>query len=691
MNQRKSPNRLIEEKSPYLLQHAYNPVDWYPWGEEALKKAKQEDKPIFLSIGYSTCHWCHVMERESFLDPQVAELLNQYFVPIKVDREERPDLDHLYMTVCQALTGQGGWPLNVFLTPSQKPFFAGTYFPKEDRYGRTGFIKLLTSLQRLWAEEREKAESMGTKVISQLEKFLDPTEKGTLDQSVIDHGYEQLARQFDEIYGGFGDAPKFPRPHDLLFLLRYSKIYREPEAERMVYHTLRQMRKGGIFDHLGYGFARYSVDREWLVPHFEKMLYDQALLALAYLEAYQKSLDPFFAQVAEEIFAYVEERLRSSEGGFFTAEDADSEGEEGKFYVFDPQEIQHILKDPKDAGLFCKCFGISEEGNFESGKSVLNQINVNLPEIAKEYQLSVEELQKKLEDLRQQLKKARERRVRPLLDDKCLTSWNAMMIIALARASRVLGNTDYLDRATKAFLFLRSRLCREDGRLLARYRDGDAAVLGYLDDYAYFVWAATELYEASFDWEYLQLALKVQEEMFRLFADREKGGFFDYGEDAEQLIARPKQIFDGAVPSGNSVAFYNLVRLAKWTADEKLLKEAERQAEAFGETIKASPISHTFYLVGLLFWLGPSKEVVLRGSPTSTKTKSFIFELNQHYLPDAVLSLFPEGNASTKTQFFLPLVDNETKTEDTVVYICENFACQAPIQSLEKLREVLSR
>lgn len=685
----KKANRLIHEKSPYLLQHAYNPVDWYPWGEEAFAKAKAENKPIFLSIGYSTCHWCHVMERESFEDKEVAELLNKYFVPIKVDREERPDLDHLYMTVCQAMTGHGGWPLTVFLTPSKKPFFAGTYIPKEDRYGRTGLLKLLDSLRKMWQEESQQAESVGSKVIDQLQPFFDPADHGEVDRSVVDYGYEQLARQFDETFGGFGEAPKFPRAHDLLFLLRYSKATGEKEPEEMVYHTLRQIRKGGIFDHLGYGFSRYSVDREWLVPHFEKMLYDQGLLALAYLEAYQKSKDPFFAQVAEEIFAYIQERMTSPEGAFYAAEDADSEGEEGKYYVFAPHEIEAILG-TEDAELFCRAYGVSEEGNFEYGKSILNQIHVNLDYLAEEYQLSREELDERLHKMRIQVKAVRDQRERPFLDDKILTSWNALMIAALARGGRVLQNTDYLDLANRAFRFLRANLCRPDGRLLARYRDKEASILGYLDDYAYFVWAALELYEATFDGDYLKVALVVQDEMIRLFWDQEKGGFFMTGEDAEELLARPKELFDGALPSGNSVALYNLVRTAKLTANEKLLKQAELQAKAFAETIKTAPVSHTFFLVGLLFWLYPTKEILVQGSNTAPETKRFFRILHQTYLPDAVLGFSSQDNASSKIQLFLPEAGQE-KRDEPAVFICENFACQVPITSAEKLQETLQQ
>ncbi|WP_044640972.1 thioredoxin domain-containing protein [Risungbinella massiliensis] len=684
----KKPNRLVNEKSPYLLQHAYNPVNWYPWSDEAFSKAKAEDKPIFLSIGYSTCHWCHVMERESFEDEEVAEILNQHFVSIKVDREERPDLDNLYMTVCQALTGHGGWPLTILLTPSQKPFFAGTYFPKEDRYGRTGLVKLLTSLSKMWAEEKDKAENMGTQLISQLDTFFHPGSPGTMDRETIDYAYEQMARQYDETYGGFGEAPKFPRPHDLLFLLRYSRATGEPEAAQMVNHTLRQMRKGGIFDQIGYGFSRYSVDREWLVPHFEKMLYDQALLAIAYLEAYQNSQDPFFAKVAEEIFSYIMSQMTSPEGAFYSAEDADSEGEEGKFYVFQFEELEEVLGEEL-APIFLDYYGVTPEGNFDGNASILHQIEMDLDRLADQYKMSSDTLTEKLEQARKLVLEYRNKRERPFLDDKVLTSWNAMMIAAFARGGRVLQNTNYLDCAQRAFDFLRERLCREDGRVLARFRENESAILGYLDDYAYFTWAAIELYEATTDVRALQLALQLQKETIRLFGDKEKGGYFFSGVDAEKLIARPKEIFDGAVPSGNSVVFLNLIRLAKLTSDQDLLNEAERQAAAFAEEIRSAPISHTFFLVGYLFWIYPSKEILIRGSLTDPMTKRFLREIHRHYLPEAVLGFDPGANAEANEQLFLPITE-EVLSNQPAVYLCEDFACQRPITQLEDLQKALS-
>nr|WP_232330850.1 MULTISPECIES: thioredoxin domain-containing protein [unclassified Thermoactinomyces] len=686
----KKANRLINEKSPYLLQHAYNPVDWYPWGPEAFEKAKLEDKPIFLSIGYSTCHWCHVMERESFEDEQVAKVLNENFVSIKVDREERPDVDHIYMTVCQAMTGHGGWPLTIIMTPEQKPFFAGTYFPKESRYGRTGLIELLERVARLWKSERKRADEMSGRVTEAVQAYLAPDEAGEWGKELFDYAFEQFASQFDEVYGGFGDAPKFPRPHDFLFLLRYWRQTGENEALRMVTSSLAAMRKGGIFDHLGYGFARYSVDREWLVPHFEKMLYDQALLALAYIEAFQATGEKSHAEVASEIFTYVLRDMTSPEGGFYSAEDADSEGVEGKFYVWTPGEIQEVLG-PEEGAFFCEVYGVTEEGNFEHGTSILNRIGVSLEEMAKRRGLSVEELNRKLAEQREKLFAVREKRVHPYKDDKILTSWNGLMIAALARGGRVLGETEYTDAAVRAVEFIFNNLTREDGRLLARFRDGEAKYPGYLDDYAFLIWGLIELYETTFQANYLTRAIYLTKKMIELFGDEKNGGFYFYGKDAETLLVRPKEIYDGATPSGNSVAAYNLIRLGKLTSDEQLLKEADRQLRAFAKAIDSSPISHSFFLIAMMFAQGPSKEIVISGRPNDVDTKEMIRMVQRAYLPEAVIALQPRGDVATTMKIFIPNVKEKepAQAEKPAVYICENYACQAPIREIKELKEAL--
>lgn len=682
-------NRLIHEKSPYLLQHAYNPVDWYPWSEEAFDKAKNEEKPIFLSIGYSTCHWCHVMEKESFEDEAVARILNEHFVSIKVDREERPDVDQLYMAVCQAMTGHGGWPLTIIMTPEKKPFYAGTYIPKEDRYGRTGLINLLPKITDLWQQERERAEKMSDRVVEVMSGHFEASDKADLDRTTFDFAFEQFARHFDEMYGGFGDAPKFPRPHDLLFLLRYWKAKEEPEALEMVEQTLLAMRKGGIYDHLGFGFARYAVDREWLVPHFEKMLYDNALLAFAYTETYQATKKEIYGEIAEEILTYVLRDMTADEGGFFSAEDADSEGEEGKFYVWTPAEIKQVLGE-EEGELFCACYDVTEDGNFEHQTSILNQVHISLQVIAERYGCSEKGLEEKLSILRKKLFEAREQRVHPHKDDKILTSWNGLMIAALARAGRVLQNITYLDAATKAVRFIEEKLVREDGRLLARYRDGEAAYLGYLDDYAFYVWGLIELYEATWQGKYMEQAIQLTKAMIDLFWDDQDDGFFFYGKDGEQLLIRPKEIYDGAMPSGNAVAALNLLRLASFTMDETLQTIADKQIKAFAGSVQEQPTSHSFMLVAMQFALGKRQEIVISGDPNDGLTKSMILEVQKAFCPNAIIALRPQGKADGNMKLFFPAIDQRSSiSNQAAVYICENYACRQPIHELETLKEQL--
>lgn len=674
MNQ---PNRLIHEKSPYLLQHAYNPVDWYPWGEEAFEKAKREDKPVFLSIGYSTCHWCHVMERESFEDPEVAEVLNRHFVSIKVDREERPDVDHIYMTVCQAITGHGGWPLTIIMTPDKKPFFAGTYFPKESRYGRRGLMEILQRIALVWKRDRSNMLQAGDKITELLKMNLDPVAEGELTEEVLDRAFEQFRSQFDPRWGGFGDAPKFPRPHDFLFLLRYWKRTGNRHALEMVERTLTMMHRGGIYDHLGYGFARYSVDERWLIPHFEKMLYDNALLALAYLETYQATSKEIYAQVAREIFTYVLRDMTDPEGGFYSAEDADSEGEEGKFYVWAPEEIREVLGET-DGELFTECYGVTPEGNFE-GKNILNLLDVSWDTIAARKGKTRDELERKLNEARKKLFDAREKRVHPHKDDKILTSWNGLMIAALARGGRVLGYERYTAAAERAVSFIWRHLRQDDGRLLARYRDGKAAYLAYVDDYAYLAWGLLELYEAVFDVSHLEKAIELTHQMLDLFADEEKGGLFFYGRDAEQLLARPKEIYDGALPSGNSVAACNLIRLARMTGDPEWERQAERQLRVFGETVKSTPIAHTFFLTAVQWALGPTKEIVIVGKRDAEDTRQMLRQAHRTYLPDAVLLFKPEGDPTATLDTIAPFTKEQHALDGrATVYVCEHHACRAP-------------
>jgi len=523
-----NPNRLVHEKSPYLLQHAYNPVDWYAWGDEAFEKARKEDKPIFLSIGYSTCHWCHVMERESFEDAEVARAMNDAFVSIKVDREERPDIDHIYMTVCQMMVGSGGWPLNIIMSPDKKPFFAGTYFPKETRSGRIGMLDLAARVKELWSAKRDEVMQSAEKVMTALKQIPDDSPGDKLGKDVPEAAYQQLAQRFDEKYGGFGNAPKFPTPHNMLFLLRYGKRTGEPRALEMVEKTLKAMRDGGMYDHVGYGFHRYSTDEQWLVPHFEKMLYDQALLAMLYVEAYQATGKTEYATTASEIFTYVLRDMTSSEGGFYSAEDADSEGEEGKFYVWKLEEIQRVLG-PQDAELLTRVFHVWPAGNFHeeaTGKLTGNNIlhrKESIETVAARLGTSREALEERIRAACEKLLAVRQQRIHPYKDDKILTDWNGLMIAALSKGAQALGRPEYAVAAQKAADFVLSRMREQDGRLLHRFREGEVGLAAHVDDYAFFIWGLLELYEATFEVRFLRTALDLNREFLSRFWDAGRG------------------------------------------------------------------------------------------------------------------------------------------------------------------------
>lgn len=630
------------------------------------------------------------MAKESFEDETVAKLLNQHFVPVKVDREERPDVDQLYMMVCEALTGQGGWPLTIIMTPDQKPFYAGTYIPKEDRYDRTGLIKLLPKIADLWQKERERAEKMSDRVVEVIRGHLEASDPADLDRSTFDFAFEQYARRFDEIYGGFGDAPKFPRPHDLLFLLRYWKETGEAEALEMVELTLQAMRKGGIYDHLGYGFARYSVDREWFVPHFEKMLYDNALLAYTYIETYQATENPFYRQVAEETLTYLLREMQDEAGGFYAAEDADSEGGEGKFYVWTKDEILQVLG-KEDGELFCACYDVTEEGNFEQVTNILNQVHISLQTIAKRFNLSLAELETKLSALRKRLFNIREQRVHPHKDDKILTAWNGLAIAAFARAGRVMHNQRYLEAAKKAVTFIEQHLTRkEDDRLYANYREGEAKYLGYLDDYAFYTWGLMELYEATWDRKYLQRAIDRTKAMIDLFWDQQGHGFFFYGKDGEQLLVRQKEIYDGAIPSGNAVAALNLQRLAAFTMDETIQSIAEQQVKAFAGSVQEHPTSHAFMLVAMYLALGKREEILIAGDLADPITQSMMTEVQKAYRPNAILAFQPLKSQKQTSKEQIPFLDETIVLPDrAAVYICQNGACEQPIDNVETLKKRL--
>ncbi|MDY7030611.1 MAG: thioredoxin domain-containing protein [Thermodesulfobacteriota bacterium] len=687
----KSFNRLINEKSPYLLQHAENPVDWYPWSEEAFKSAKEQDKPIFLSIGYATCHWCHVMAHESFEDEDVARILNQYYVSIKVDREERPDIDHIYMNVCQALTGRGGWPLSIFMTPEGKPFYAGTYFPKESRMGMTGFMDILRQIASLWWKDRNRLLDVSDKIIDAIQTKTDQATGVTnLDSDVLKKGYEQLARSFDPRWGGFGREPKFPSPHQLTFLMRWNLRSKNSSALEMSEKTLDNMRSGGIFDQIGFGFHRYSVDERWLVPHFEKMLYDQALLAIAYIEAYQIAQNESYAATAQEIFQYVLRDMTSPEGGFYSAEDADSEGKEGMFYIWTPEEVKiHLGEERGD--IFCRFYDIRDGGNFEDGYSIPH-MPVSVETFAKKEGMDVTELKEILEESRIQLFSVREKRVHPLKDDKIITAWNGLMIAALAKGYKALGDETYKDAAKDAVSFILNTLKKDENRLLRRYRQGHVAYHAYLDDYAFLVWGLIELYEATFEISYLEEAIHINRTMIDLFWDEAEGVFYFTGKENESLITRSKEIYDGAMPSGNSVAALNLLRLGRMTGDTVLEKKIDRMGAAFTADIFTHPMAHTHFLGAVDFMVGPSMEIVIAGDPDLTESKEMAKTINRMFLPNKVLLFRPQGEEGKRVSTVSPFASDLAPTnEKPTVFICEQYTCKRPITDIVELERTLTK
>ncbi len=670
-------NRLSNEQSPYLLQHADNPVDWYPWGKEAFEKAKELDRPIFLSIGYSTCHWCHVMEHESFEDDSVAKLLNDSFISIKVDREELPEIDHVYMSVCQAMTGGGGWPLTIVMTPEKEPFFAGTYFPKDKRGGRSGLFQILPMIADAWTSKRQDIMTSVGQVKNYLNQLNSKPAGNNFSTELITRAYDQFRNGFDEEYGGFFRAPKFPSPHNLIFLMRYYHSFDNKIALDMATKTLKQMRLGGIYDHIGFGFHRYSTDRHWFVPHFEKMLYDQAMIAMAYTEAYHITGDEIFAQTAREIFTYVLRDMTASEGGFYSAEDADSEGEEGKFYIWTEQEITEVLgKDYSKE--FNDVFSITTSGNYRDESSG-KETRLNIPHL-KNYNANGNN---ELESAREKLFNVREKRIHPLKDDKILTDWNGLMIAALAKAAIVLDEPVYLDAAEKAAEFALHSI--SDGeRLLKRYRNGVAALDAHLDDYAFMAWGLLELYEATFAIKYLSQALDLMNIMVEDFWDDKNGGFFLGSDQSEKLIVRSKTAYDGAIPSGNSVAVMNMVKLTRITGNTNWAELAEKTIRAFSEDVNRVPTGYTLMLTAFMFDTQNSKEIVIVGDSRDRNTKRFLHTIRAGYAPHKVL-LFKDtaGNDNKLEQ-----LASWTSTQNSIngkptAYVCKNFACNQPTSDLQ--------
>jgi uncharacterized protein len=678
-------NRLIHESSPYLRQHAHNPVDWYPWGEEALRRARELDRPIFLSIGYSACHWCHVMEHESFEDAEVADILNRQFVSIKVDREERPDLDQIYMAAVQLMTRQGGWPMSMFLTPDLQPFYGGTYFPPDDRYGRPGFKRLLLSLAQAWKDQRQTIHEQAGQVTEHVQAMMRlESAGGDLGVELLRNAVTVLSRSFDHANGGFGSAPKFPHPLELRLLLRCAVRFDDDDALGMVKQTLEHMARGGMYDQLGGGFHRYSTDERWLVPHFEKMLYDNSLLAAAYVEAYQVTGEPFFRQIVEETLAYTLREMTSPLGPFYSTQDADSEGVEGKFFVWSQGEIERILG--PDAELFCSIYDVTAEGNWE-GHNILHLAR-GLDQEARLMGQKEDDLRRRLDECKRKLLDVRNRRVWPGRDEKFLTSWNGLMIAAMAKAYQVLEKPEYLQAAIRAADYILTKMRSADGRLLRTAGAGAPAKLNaYLEDYTFMLDALVTLYEASFEPRWLTAALELAQITVEQFWDEAEGGFFYTGKDHEQLIARSKDPHDSSVPSGNSLAVLSLLRLAKLTGRRDLYDKAEKTLILFRDLMVSSPMAAPQMLSALDFFLGPVQELAVVGDPDSEETRKALRIIRQRFRPNQVVAFKPATGASADLEKTIPLLAGKTAQGPVTTYVCRDFTCQAPVVGAAALAE----
>ena len=701
-------NRLAHEKSPYLLQHAHNPVDWYPWGPEAFEKARSENKPIFLSVGYSTCHWCHVMERESFENGEIAALLNREFVSIKVDREERPDVDRIYMTFIQATGNGGGWPMSVWLTPELKPFFGGTYFPPENRWGHPGFGSVLMQLAEAWKSQRGQIDDSARSIVEQLEKAVSVAAgrpgAARLDPALLDSGFYYFRRTFDTHLGGFGQAPKFPRPTVHNFLLRYYARTKNREALDMVLLTLREMAKGGMHDQLGGGFHRYSVDERWFVPHFEKMLYDQAQLAISYLEAFQITGEAQYARTARRIFDYVLRDMTDAGGAFYSAEDADSvidaarpsEKGEGAFYIWSAEEIGAIAGDPA-AAWFAYRYGVEPGGNVRhdphdefTGKNILYEAHT-VEETAAHFRVPADEAATAIENTARLLFEARKKRVRPHRDDKILTAWNGLMISALALGGAALEEPAYAEAARRAAEFVIARMYDPaTGLLLRRYREGEAGIPGFLDDYALFAQALLDLYEAQFDRRHLELAVRLTEKQRELFEDRENGAFFSSAAGDASLVLRVKEDYDGAEPSGNSVAAGNLLRLAEITGRAEFRESAERMLAAFGSRLSTTPMAVPQMLAACEFQLSEPRQIVIAGGRGASDTRALLHAVHTRFLPNRVLLLVDSDETRAALGAGAPAVASMHALDGrAAAYVCRNFTCQLPVSEVSALAELL--
>lgn len=681
----KHTNRLIHETSPYLLQHAHNPVDWYPWGGEALTHAKQEQKPILLSIGYSACHWCHVMERESFENEGIAAIMNELFVNIKVDREERPDLDEIYMNAVQIMTRQGGWPMTVFLTPDLKPFFGGTYYPPEDRYGRPGFPKVMYAVIEAYNEKNDQILEQAEQITVQLNQMsnLVGSHENELTEEIITKAFQHYHSQFDSQYGGFGNAPKFPPSMGVPFLLRYWHHSGNANALEMVELTLQKMARGGMYDQLGGGFHRYSTDARWLVPHFEKMLYDNAQLVVAYFEAYQATQNTFYRDIATETLDYVLREMYDAEnGGFYSTQDADSEGVEGKFFVWELSEVEDIIGE-ENAEIFCEFYDITPHGNFE-GENILH-IQTPSDVFARKLGMDQDKLETLLTDCKQKLFVEREKRIKPGLDDKILTSWNGIMIRGMAMGYQLTGKLEYLTACEKSAEFVLTTLSQEDGLLLRTYREGKSHLNAYLEDYSYFIAGLVALYEASFDAKWLTEAERLAYIMIEQFADVDGEGFFFTGKAHESLIVQSKSAYDGATPAGASMAIHSLLRLAKHLDKPEIHDKAVDTLNIYFHQMDVMPSGSGQLLCELAFLLSTPKEIAIVGNREDAKTDAMLAALHSIYLPNKIVALSESADEAT-----LPLLANKSLIDNsTTAYVCENYVCQEPTTDVDAFVEML--
>lgn len=687
---KRKANQLIAETSPYLLQHAYNPVNWYPWGPAALERAQRDDKPILLSIGYSACHWCHVMERESFENEEIARFMNERFINIKVDREERPDLDEIYMTAVQLITGQGGWPLTVFLVPDLKPFYGGTYFPPEDRWGRPGFRTVLQSIIAIYEKERHRVVEQSEKLTQHLQNLnalsVSQAPFTLLTPALLQRAYAHSLENFDRAHGGFSSAPKFPHSMELSFLLRYGQRTADRDAQQMVEQSLEKMGRGGIYDQLGGGFHRYSVDAQWRVPHFEKMLYDNALLVWTYLEAYQATKKSFYRRVVEETLEYVLREMTSPDGGFYASQDADSPEGEGAFFVWTPQEIKTVLGE-RDGALACEYFGVTETGNFEHGASVLH-CPYSDEAFAARTGMDAKEFVQWRTSIKQRLFQARERRAKPARDEKILTAWNGLMISAFARAYQILGREEYLNAAKSAAQFCLLHL-KHDRKLSRCYKDGQAKLNGYLEDYAFFITALLDLYEASFDLIWLKEALALSQTMIEQFWDEASGGFFFTSRDHEALPVRSRSAYDGASPSGTSAALFALLRLAEFTDSRELRAKAEQTLRLYREPLERAPGGFSHMLCALDFYLGPVAQIAVVGFKHDARTRKILEVVQACFRPNKIVALAGPEQLAEYEQFSPLFVGKTMRDDASTVYLCQNYACAAPITEPEALEKAL--